>query len=72
MTRDKKKDLIIPVPDNFEQKMIAANLNECSNSIRSYEAELEKHKNIKSGLHDDLLIGRVRVPEIIMEGDAGA
>lgn len=40
--------------------------------IETFKIELEKLKHTKSGLQEDLLTGRVRVPETIMEGAAGA
>lgn len=72
LTLKKIKDFTIPVPGHNEQEMIAAHLKKCTQNISAHEAELESHQNIKSGLQDDLLTGRVRVPETVMEGAAGA
>ena len=41
-------------------------------TIRSARAEHIKLMHLKSGLQDDLLTGRVRVPETIMEGAENA
>ena len=72
LTLQKIKNFSIPVPGHIEQQMIAAHINKCTTSISALEVEYECYKNIKSGLQDDLLTGRVRVPETIMEGAAGA
>ena len=72
LTLQKINDFKIPVPEPIEQQMIAEYFNECAITIIAYEAELESYRNIKSGLQDDLLTGRVRVPETIMEGAAEA
>jgi len=62
--------LRIPLPD--EQKRISDSLEKCDIEINAEIIELEKLKSLKSGLQDDLLIGRVRVPETIMEGAENA
>ncbi len=72
LTLQKIKDFTIPIPEPIEQQMMAKYFKECAKTISAYEAELESYKNIKSGLQDDLLTGRVRVPETIMEGAAVA
>jgi type I restriction enzyme S subunit len=71
LTLQKIKDFTIPVPEPIEQQMIAEYFNECAKAISEYEAELESYKNIKFGLQDDLLTGRVRVPETIISIDNG-
>jgi hypothetical protein len=43
-------------------------LDEHDALIRSHEHELEKLLHLKSGLMNDLLTGRVRVPEGIADG----
>ena len=73
LTLQKIKDFTIPVPGYEEQRVIAAHLEKCTAKISAYAAELEGHKNIKSGIQEDLLTGQVRVPEtIIMEGAENA
>jgi type I restriction enzyme, S subunit len=55
-----------PRPD--EQRMISEKLNTLEAQQITEELELYKLKKISSGLQEDLLSGRVRVPEAIMEG----
>lgn len=61
-------DLPIVIPDKLEQTRIAVSAFYIENNLTSLELELSKHRSLKSGLQDDLLTGRVRVPETIMEG----
>ena len=62
--------LRIPLPD--EQKRISDSLEKCDIEINAEIIELKKLKTLKSGLQDDLLTGRKRVPETIMEGAENA
>ena len=55
-----------PSPD--EQYQIVSRLTEMDNSIPTSKKELAELYFLKSGLQGDLLAGRVRVPETIMEG----
>jgi type I restriction enzyme S subunit len=54
-------DIAVPQSTN-EQVAIALNINTADSQIVSVERELDKLKNLKSGLMTDLLTGRVRVP----------
>jgi type I restriction enzyme S subunit len=54
-------DHIIPLPDSSEQDAIAAVLDAHDARIRAEEVELAKLRQVKRGLMDDLLTGRVRV-----------
>lgn len=56
-----KMSIALPAPS--EQRDIAAMLSHQDQLIATTEAELTKLQSIKSGLMDDLLTGRVRVPE---------
>jgi type I restriction enzyme, S subunit len=60
-----KLELIqVAVPRRKEEQERAAQLIHLNDKqIRQHEAELTKLQSIKSGLMDDLLTGRVRVPE---------
>ncbi len=51
-----------------EQLEIVERIGQQDNTLRSELSALVKLKSIKSGLQDDLLTGRVRVSENIMEG----
>jgi type I restriction enzyme M protein len=55
-----------------EQEAIDLCLKAIDEPLTSELAEAQKYRSLKSGLQDDLLTGRVRVPETIMEGAAGA
>jgi hypothetical protein len=58
-------------PSNLqEQSAIVERIFQQDNVLRAANTELNKLKFLKSGLQDDLLAGRVRVPESIMEGAA--
>jgi type I restriction enzyme, S subunit len=61
-------DFRLVVPSKSEQIRIVDKLVKCRSTIKGHENELSKLKLLKSGLQDDLLTGRVRVPESIMEG----
>ena len=63
--------MLIPVAPPTEQVQIAETLYQGANSILCQINECKKLKNIKIGLQDDLLTGRVRVPETIMAGGGG-
>jgi type I restriction enzyme S subunit len=57
------KRLNFAFPKPAEQESIACMLDEQEATIRTYEVELAKLRDLKSGLMTDLLTGRVRVPE---------
>ena len=65
---------IVPlrVPLLDEQKRISDSLERCDIGIEAEIIELRKLKTLKTGIQDDLLTGRVRVPETIMEGAENA
>jgi type I restriction enzyme S subunit len=46
-----------------EQVLIETRIDELARLLEAETAELAKLQSIKSGLMDDLLTGRVRVPE---------
>lgn len=54
---------IVPWPDAPERERISEQLWATDSSVTKAEHELAKLRLIKSGLMDDLLTGRVRVPE---------
>lgn len=64
--------MLIPVAPPTEQVQIAETLHRGASSILSQINECKKLKNFKVGIQDDLLTGRVRVPETIMEGAENA
>lgn len=51
-----------------EQQRNVSKVQGCDDSLRATRAELLKLQRLKSGLMTDLLTGRVRVPENIMDG----
>ncbi len=64
--------LLIAIPPSSEQKQCVGMYDKISRQLKAESAYYEKLKSLKSGLQDDLLTGRVRVPESIMERTAGA
>jgi len=50
-----------PVPEKIEQSIIIEKLNAITNTIKVEQDSLIKHKNLKQGLMQDLLSGRVEV-----------
>jgi len=52
-------------PSRFEQDQIAARLDEVDNRIQNAMTEAKKLSELKSGLMDDLLTGRVRVTPLL-------
>jgi type I restriction enzyme, S subunit len=66
------RQMLAAFPQNLkEQSEIVERIGQQDNTLRTEISELAKLKNIKSGLQDDLLTGRVRVPETLMEGVVG-
>lgn len=55
--------MFVPVPPAPEQDAVIEILALQDGLLREHEAELIKLQSVKSGLMDDLLTGRVRVPE---------
>ena len=60
--------LWIAVPKPEEQERIICKAVQLDQQMKAEQTELNKLQKIKSGLQDDLLTGRVPVPETIMEG----
>jgi type I restriction enzyme S subunit len=52
----------IPVPSVDEQRAITESLDALEQKIASEKRNMQKLVSMKSGLMDDLLTGRVRVP----------
>ena len=61
---------IVPWPQEKERGLIAQNVNQTTMHLFKENSELEKLQKLKIGLQDDLLTGRVPVPETILEGAA--
>jgi type I restriction enzyme S subunit len=53
----------VPLPSYEEQKMIAERLDESDSSIQGNKSYKNNLQSLKTGLMQDLLTGRVRVPE---------
>jgi len=67
VVRDIKK-LAFPFPaNNIEQKLIAAKIHNMDEYIKIQQVEKNKLSKLKSGLMQDLLTGKVRVPEELIE-----
>lgn len=59
------RNIIVPVPEEEERVKIAEILERASKNIAKSKAQLSKLKNIKAGLMQDLLTGKVRVNHLI-------
>ena len=55
------RKLLVPVPPNVEQERAALSLASIEESLRTEAKAASKMRELKSGLMDDLLTGRVRV-----------
>ena len=56
------KSYFIPVPCIEEQKAIASVLSEMDEEIGVLKERLQKYRQIRDGMMDDLLTGRRRLP----------
>ncbi|KVR24826.1 type I restriction endonuclease subunit S [Burkholderia ubonensis] len=63
------RGLVTVKPKRVEQDLIAARLDEIDNRIQNAEAESAKLRELKAGLIDDLLTGRVRVTRLLDEAE---
>jgi type I restriction enzyme S subunit len=63
---------IVPWPEPKERHLIAEHVKETAAHLLKEIDEVTKLSSLKSGIQDDLLTGRVRVPETIMEGRCGS
>jgi type I restriction enzyme S subunit len=61
------RGLLTARPDRMEQNLIAERLDEIDNSIQNATTEAAKLRELKAGLMDDLLTGRVRVTPLLAE-----
>lgn len=61
------RGLVTAKPLRTEQDLIAARLDEIDNRIQNATVESAKLRELKSGLMDDLLTGRVRVTPLLAE-----
>lgn len=59
---------LVPVPPAAEQQRILRVVRTFDAASKAEESQLAKLHQLKSGLMNDLLTGRVRVPENIMDG----
>jgi type I restriction enzyme S subunit len=55
------RSLLIPIPDIKIQNEIGQAVNDINNQIESLKNELEKYRQLKSGMAQDLLTGKVRL-----------
>ena len=58
---EKIRKIVVPLPKQNEQELIATRLNCTNSSIQQQQSHLAKLQSIKRGLMQDLLSGRVRV-----------
>lgn len=63
---------IVPWPGREERGLIAGQVKKTAAGLSAEINELKKLRSLKVGLQDDLLTGRVRVTETIMEGAENA
>jgi len=68
LTQEKLAILQVALPPRMEQERMIESWSSLDAEQRNNEAFLAKLKQLKSGLMNDLLTGRVRVPENIMDG----
>jgi len=61
VTRSELTEVLVKVPEKNEQKIIEKRVIALEENIALEEADLNKHKAMKKGLMQDLLIGRVKV-----------
>ncbi|TCT00829.1 type I restriction enzyme S subunit [Pseudofulvimonas gallinarii] len=61
------RGLLTARPEHTEQNLIAERLDEIDNRIQNATRESAKLRDLKFGLMDDLLIGRVRVTPLLQE-----
>ena len=66
------KNLLIAWPSQFERIRICNHIELLDKKLSLFFCELKKLTYFKYGLQDDLLTGRVCVPETIMEGAENA
>lgn len=55
------RDTLIPIPSSNEQQKIASILSTVDEQIEAYEQEKAKYEELKKGLMQQLLIGKIRV-----------
>lgn len=55
--------LLIPIPDYEEQKAISTMITDMDEEINLLEQDLEKYKQIKQGMMEQLLTGKIRLVE---------
>lgn len=55
--------LLIPIPEYEEQKAISTIISDIDDEIKFLEQELEMYKNIKQGMMEQLLTGKIRLIE---------
>ena len=72
LTQRNLEQVPLRIPPPHEQEIISDILATSDVRTETENVELKKIKSLKSGLQDDLLTGRVRVPETIVEGAAVA
>jgi type I restriction enzyme, S subunit len=58
---DEVKSLIVPIPSEEEQKAIAKILSDMDQEIEKLEIKLDKYKQIKKGMMEELLTGKRRL-----------
>lgn len=59
--RDMIDKMLIPVPNVEEQKQISQILSDMDKEIEKLELKLDKYKNIKRGMMEELLTGKRRL-----------
>lgn len=58
---DNIKDIELPIPDKIEQDKIATILSDMDAEIEALEKELSKYKDLKIGMMQQLLTGKIRL-----------
>lgn len=60
-------NMVLPLPSIESQKKIISSIGNVENEIEKTENELSKLHTLKQGLMQDLLTGRVRFPEALLQ-----
>ena len=60
----KRQELDIVVPEFTEQKAIAQVLSDMDSEIEQLEKNLAKYQQIKQGMMQELLTGRIRLVDV--------
>lgn len=55
-------NFLVPLPNNLEQTAIATILSDMDSELNALEQKLAKARDVKQGMMQQLLTGRIRLP----------